>query len=66
MSEIRDARREDALAAMRTGVADGSLHIRQMTAAECAEHEAARQRWPRTRADAAAPRRFRSGEATAR
>jgi hypothetical protein len=58
MSEIRKARREDAIADMRTGVADGSLRIRQMTADECAQHEAARVRRSRIRADAAGPRRF--------
>jgi hypothetical protein len=47
MSEIREAKREDALADMRTRVADGSLRIRQMTADERGGHEAARVRRPR-------------------
>jgi hypothetical protein len=47
MSEIRETKREEALADMRTGVADGTLRIRQMTADECAGHEAARMRRPR-------------------
>ena len=42
MTEIRQDKRGEALAAMRAGVADGSLCIRQMTADECVRHAAAR------------------------